>query len=333
MIKENNFYIDNLKNVVFLGEHASFEQLIKINQSLNLNTKVVTSQDQSQLLKKKIKFKIFNSLDKDFKKFITNEFKIEETLFISIKGRWIFKKEMIKEFFKFNLINYHPSRLPLYAGGASDSWRIMKEDRIDCRIFHLVNETIDGGPIIIYEKSVLPRECRLPIDLQNFSNKKIITLYKNFIKLLNKKRKFPLNKQSTYLGQYYPRLLDKTNGWIDWNLSTTQLSRFINAFDNPHLGASTMINNQRVYLKKAQLHGGEQPNHPHMSGLISRHEVNWIVVCTNDENTLIVEEVLDEKKENIIKKIKVGERFYTPENKILLSKSYKPKLGTKGFKK
>ena len=149
---------------------------------------------------------------------------------------------------------------------------------------------------------------------------------------MNKKHKFQLNRQSTDLGQYYPRLYGKINGWIDWNLSSTQLSKFINAFDDPHRGASTIINNQRVYIKKAQLHGGELPNHPYMSGLISRHEVDWIVVCTSDENTLLVEEVLDEKKQNIIRKIKVGERFYTSPDKVFLSKSYKPKFGTKRLK-
>ena len=31
----------------------------------------------------------------------------------------------IEKFFRNNLINYHPSRLPIYSGGADVSWRIM----------------------------------------------------------------------------------------------------------------------------------------------------------------------------------------------------------------
>ena len=54
MIKENFFFINKLKNVVFLGEHASLEQLIKINKLLNLKTKIITSYDQSRLINKKI---------------------------------------------------------------------------------------------------------------------------------------------------------------------------------------------------------------------------------------------------------------------------------------
>ena len=114
MIKENIFYINKLKNVVFLGEHNCLEQFIKINKSLNLKTKIITSPDQSRLINKKIGFEIFKNLNRDFEKFIAKNFNIEETLFLSIRSRWIFRKEKIKDFFKFNLINYHPSRLPMY---------------------------------------------------------------------------------------------------------------------------------------------------------------------------------------------------------------------------
>ena len=39
MIKSNSFYIKNLKNVVFIGEHGSLKELVKINKSLKLNSK------------------------------------------------------------------------------------------------------------------------------------------------------------------------------------------------------------------------------------------------------------------------------------------------------
>ena len=54
-----------------------------------------------------------------------------------------FEKKLIKSFFKNNLINYHPTRLPLDAGSAGFSWQIMRGDRIHNQLFHLVDETID----------------------------------------------------------------------------------------------------------------------------------------------------------------------------------------------
>ena len=53
MIKDNKFYIENLKNVVFLGQSDVFLKLIKINNSLKLKTLIITSSHQAKLLDKK----------------------------------------------------------------------------------------------------------------------------------------------------------------------------------------------------------------------------------------------------------------------------------------
>ena len=189
MIRSNSFYIKNLKNVVFIGEHGSLKELIRINESLKLNSKIITSKDQSSSLKnQKLDFKIFNTLNKSFKKFINKNFKIDETLFLSIRSRWIFKKRDIEKFFKHNLVNYHPSRLPIYSGGADVSWRIMTGDRIDCQVFHIVDQNIDTGSVIIYKNSVLPESYTKPKHLIDYSNKKIIDLYKEFIIQIKKKK-------------------------------------------------------------------------------------------------------------------------------------------------
>ena len=58
MIKNNNFFIDNLKTVVFLGQSNVFSKLIEINKSLKLNTLIITSSDQSKIIDKKIEYLI-----------------------------------------------------------------------------------------------------------------------------------------------------------------------------------------------------------------------------------------------------------------------------------
>lgn len=332
MIKSNSFYIKNLKNVVFIGEHGSLKELVKINKSLKLNTKIITSKDQSNSIKnQKLDFKIFNSLNKSFQNFIKKQFKIDETLFLSIRSRWIFKKNDIEKFFKNNLINYHPSRLPIYSGGADVSWRIMTGDRIDCQVFHIVDKNIDTGSIIIYKNSVLPENYIKPKHLIDYSNKKIIDLYKEFITEIKKKKKFKLQKQNDYLSKYHPRLYTKINGWIDWSFNSEKLIRFINAFETPYQGASTTYKNKRVFLKDVQIHGGEISNHPYMSGLITRKEKDWIIVSTSDENFLIIKSVVNEKGKNIISQTKVGNRFITSNSDILKSKKFRPQIGPRGL--
>ena len=99
MIKNNKFYVEKLNHVVFLGQSDILSEYIKLNKSLKLKTTVITSSDQSKLIDKKIGYKIFDSLDDKFKKFINKNLKIKNTIFISLGARYIFKKETIKNFF------------------------------------------------------------------------------------------------------------------------------------------------------------------------------------------------------------------------------------------
>ena len=140
MINNNKFFIENLNSVVFIGGAHIFSELIKINKSLKLNTLIVTTSHQSKLIDKKIDYKVFDKLDDKFRKFINKNTEIKNTIFVSIAARYIFKKDTIENFFSNNLVNFHLTRLPLNAGGGGVSWQIMREDRIDNQLVHLVNE-------------------------------------------------------------------------------------------------------------------------------------------------------------------------------------------------
>ena len=94
-----------------------------------------------------------------------------------------------------------------------------------------------------------------------------------------------------------------------------------------------MYKSKKVFIKGAHLHGGEISKHDYMSGMISRHDGEWITVCTSDENSILISEVIDGKGKNIIKSIKPGDRFYTPTSEIIKSRSYKSKIWTERFVK
>jgi len=336
MIKNNKFYINNLRDIIILGESQRLEELISINKHLNLNTTIITSSHQSKFIDKKIKYKIFDNLDEDFKKFVKKNFKIENTLFISLGARYIFKKDIINNFFLNNLINFHGTRLPLDAGGGGYSWRIMREDRIDNQLCHVIDEGLDAGPIIYNKLSLFPVSCKIPLDFENYRLKKFLEFYKEFLSKLKNKTNFELKPQFNYIGRYNPRLFTEKDGLIDWSLNSYDLINFINAFDEPYKGASTYLNNGKfgkLYLKKIQLHGGDSSNHPYMSGLVSRHDKDWIVVSTTSKHMLLIEQVLDSKGNNIINKIKLGDRFYTPQNELDNSKKIRTIFTSKRLKK
>ena len=334
MIKNNKFSLSNFSNVVIFGHPQP--KIIEINKKLGLSTIVITSLDQSKLMNKKlIKYKIFNSVNEECIKFLKKTLNFKRTLFIGIGPRYIFKKNTIK-IFENNFINIHNSRLPLDAGGGAGSWTIMREDRISNMCIHMMTEEIDGGPIIANELSLFPKECILPIDFMNYSSSRMIKFYENFMKKLVKKSEFELRPQLHYLSRYNPRLNTEISGFIDWNMNSYDLKNFINAFDDPYMGASTYLNNGnfgKLYLKKVQLHGGDYPNHPHMSGIISRHDKNWLVVCTASKHMLLIEEVNNYKGENIISKIKVGDRFFTPTEKLDQARAKRIYYNSFGLKK
>ena len=316
MINNNKFFIDSLKTVVFLGHSEKLLELLKINKKLKLKTIIVTSEHQAKLIdKKKIDFVVYNNLTKDFKKFILKNTSVEKTAFMSLGARYIFKKDTIDNFFKNNLVNFHGTRLPLDAGGGGFSWKIMREDRIDNQLVHVVDEGLDSGPIIDNKLSLFPKTCQIPIDFENYRNEKFLEFYSQFIKKLVQRHKFKLIPQTKYIGRYNPRLNTETQGWIDWNIDSYELINFINAFDEPYKGASTYLNNGnlgKLYLKKAQLHGGDSSNHPFMSGIVSRHDGDWIVVSTKSKHMLLIEKVLNSEGKNVLNKIKAGDKFFTP---------------------
>ena len=96
----------------------------------------------------------------------------------------------IENFFLNNLVNFHGTRLPLDSGGGGFSWKIMREDRIDNQLVHVVDEGIDSGPIIDNHLSLFPKQCQIPKDYEIFRLKKFIQFYSKFIKKVKEEKKF-----------------------------------------------------------------------------------------------------------------------------------------------
>ena len=329
MIKDNYFYVENLKSIVFIGYSKLLPELIKFNNNNKISSKIITSTDQSTDIT--VEFKIFNKIDEAFYKYLRKEFNIKSTLFISLGSRLIFDSKAV-DFFSGNLINFS-TRLPYDSGGGGSSWKIMRNDRIDNQLVHIIDEGIDTGPIIKYSSSLYPKDCLMPKEIDNYSLEKFFQFYCSFISDLIEGKKFLLKPQVKYIGRYNPRLSTLDNGFIDWKWEPLDLLNFINSFDEPYQGSMTYINRGNfgpVHLKSVQLHGGDSSNHPYMAGLVSRHDKDWIVVCTSGKYSLIIEKIIDSSGNNIIDKIKPGDRFFTPSEILDQSNSKRITYNSKG---
>ena len=261
MISKNKFFIKNIKDVIVFGQHENLKDLIEINKSLKIKTTIITTTDQKKKIDKKIDFKVFNKIDGKFKKFIKSKFLIEKHFLYQLLLD-LYLKNTIENFFKNNLVNIHNARLPLDAGGGGHTWKILREDRIDNQSIHLINEKIDQGPVLSSLSCIIPKKCQTPHEIEIFSNKNLIKLYLDFIKNIKKNKKINLKHQPKYLGRYNPRINSKKSSFIDWSIPPYDLSNFINAFDEPFVGASTFLNRGnfgKLHLKSCQLHGGILP--------------------------------------------------------------------------
>ena len=167
MISKNNFFIKNIKNIIFIGFHEKFSELKKICNKNNISFSIITSSDQSKNLKN-FRYRVFNKVDKKFKIYVEKNYDIDKTLFVSLGSRIIFKDKNIKKFFKNNLINFHATRLPYDSGGASTSWRIMKNDRIDNQLVHLVDSGMTLAQYCLVIILLFQKNFKHQMKLMNF---------------------------------------------------------------------------------------------------------------------------------------------------------------------
>lgn len=318
---KNFFSINKLKNIVFLGISSNINELVKICKKNKINSEIICTPLQLKELNFKSKIKTFKKLNQSFKTYITKKYNINETLFIAHGSRWIFSKDIIENLFLNQIINFHGTRLPYDRGGAGVSWKILRNDRLDNLCVYKVDAGIDTGPVLMNKTYIIPEKYQIPEELMNFTKERYNQFFEDFIKKIIQKKVIRMNGQPKYLGRYNPRLNTQTNGWINWELSSDDIVKFIKAFDNPFDGARTFLGNKKVIIKKVQLHGGDSSNHPFMSGLVSRHDKDWLVVSSRDKNMILIEQVTDFKGNNYLDFIKEGDRFSTPRK--YLDNSYK----------
>ena len=229
-------------------------------------------------------------------------------------------------------MNLHGSRLPLDSGGGGVSWRIMRCDKIGVTLIHQILPGIDTGDIISFESYIFSDNCRIPIDYYELSIDKYFTFMKGFFNKVNNGIEFKCTGQPEYLSMYWPRLNTDAHGYINWSNYVEDIEKFICAFDDPYKGAITYINDDKVRVKKVFSTKADGIFHPFQSGIIYRIMDGLVMVAANS-GTLGINEIFNEKGENIISILKVGDRLYTPREKIEKALQYRAIYTPDGLKK
>lgn len=243
---------------------------------------------------------------------------------------WIFKEAFINRF-KGRLMNFHGARLPQNRGAGGFSWQILRQNRLGYCLLHLIDAGVDTGNIIKYREFLYPVFCKTPSDFFKQYVKENIDFLKEFLADLAEMKQFEPIGQPEYLSIYWPRLNTLKQGIINWDWSLKDLESFLNAFDDPYVGASTFINGERVFLKEGIADYNDGPFHPFQTGIVYRKSNNAIFIAAH-EGTLIVGKILDEQNRNRLPDINIGDRFFTAAEHLEEANSYRPTYTPSGLK-
>ena len=252
------------------------------------------------------------------------------TVGLSLGAAWIFRKKLIDRF-SGKLLNLHGTRLPEDRGGGIFSWRILRDNKLGGCSLHQVDTGVDTGPIIKYAEFIYPEWCRIPkhyTDVYVEESKKFLSA---FFDDIERDIEFSPADQLRDLSSYWPRLSTDQHGYLDWDWNLLQIDRFVRAFDEPYMGASTFLNGNRVFLKGSFVDSSSGTFHPFQNGMVYRTSPSKVFVATED-GTLGLGNVTNEKDEDITTTIQVGDRFYTPNNLLEKAKQFRAVFTPKGLK-
>jgi methionyl-tRNA formyltransferase len=308
------FVCGPIKNLVLLGSTVMFSGLSKFARGHGVQTVVVTSPNQLSELPDDLEnvIAVEDIKSAETEALVKSHLADGETLVISVGARWILKEEIRNRLFGGKILNVHGTRLPSDRGGGGLTWRIMRGDRIGNLMLHEMDDGIDTGPVIVSEDYVIPAGVRSQYDHYQDYLERLERFICNLLEqVIASECSFKRRFQPEYNSTYYPRIHTGTHGWVDWSWEAHDIEKFILAFDDPYPGAQTLWRDQKIILKKCQLHVGEIGHHPFQKGMVIRHRGDWLVVALEREYSLLCEQISDDQGNNLLPAIKEGDRFFT----------------------
>lgn len=239
-----------------------------------------------------------------------------DTFALSIGSAWIFRKDFVDQYLAGCLFNLHGTRLPQNRGGGGFSWQILTANRFGFCTLHLVDNGVDTGDIVSCEEFIYPSACRVPADYMRVYRERNLQFISGLlVRVSERSVTFDLISQPEYLSTYWPRLNTPDQAWIDWSWPAHQLERFICAFDDPYSGAQTTWRGTTVRVKKVFASDQDGAFHPFQAGLVYRNNGRWLCVASNG-GSVVIESLADESNKNILAEMRVGDRFYTPIERL-----------------
>lgn len=297
-----------LKKAAQKLQNSSMELVVVLNRGCSKKLKAFLNE-------REIRFIVSEDVNKDD---AVIEEVTDSTLGVSIcfTNSRVFSEDFLSHFDD-KFVNCHGAALPQNRGLGGYSWRIMRDDPVGVSVIHKVAPELDAGAVLKYREYFYPASCEIPADYSEFATRQEIKLLSEFIQEVKDNHDFTPMGQPEYLSSYWPRVSADKHGYINWSWDLEDIVRFIRAFDDPYPGAITFVNSigAKVRLKKCQISANDRSFHPFQKGMIYRIREGSVFVAAG-EGSLILKSVKDEGGADVIERLSVGDRFYTPEEHL-----------------
>jgi methionyl-tRNA formyltransferase len=226
-----------------------------------------------------------------------------------VNALWMVRRPVL-ELFAGRLFNYHNARLPEERGAAAYSWKILSRNREGGLAIHAVTERLDDGDIVVESRLPFPEGCRTCADFYRFMAPYEVELFERFITALDEGSLVPRRQDET-ASLYWPRLNTDLHGYVDWSWTADEIAAFVDAFDAPHPGASTFLDEIRVRLRGCRSTTKLGRFHPFQAGLIIRKAAHTLFIAARG-GAVEVRDVVGENKQRLNDSVRLGTRFFTP---------------------
>lgn len=150
------------------------------------------------------------------------------------------------------IINYHPALLPLHPGRNSEAWSIFEEDSETGITWHVVEEQVDKGDIIIQKKIRLDNSYTSLSLMIKQNQLGIVALKEICHNLLSEN--FATIKQESKVVKYHKSFEIPNKGYINIDWNQEKIYAFLRAMDYGKLnllGYPKIVINNEVYTWKS----------------------------------------------------------------------------------
>lgn len=250
---------------------------------------------------------------------------------LAIGPAWIFRQPVLDPMTP-RMVNFHGIRLPQYRGGAHYSWQILRKNRQGGCNIQLIAPRLDAGEVIKSREYFFPSAARIPRHYFEAALREEMAFLDEFLREVREGKVFPLGRLQETFSTHFPSLNTLRQGLIDWQWATADLETFVAAFDEPYRGASTFLDERRVFLKDAHAEYGDGPFHPFQAGIVYRKTDHALFVATRD-GALVVRSLTDDSGANVRATVKLGQRLHTPRAALEEALAYRAVYDAKGVKK